>query len=368
MATNGGGATHVSIGYSGRLDEFKTSGMEDRLIVVAGGGAGSYKGSSNNFYGGSGGGYIGGNPRVNDTEIAGCGGTQTEGYDFGKGAPGNGNIGGGGSGWYGGIIGDATDIIPIIYEVTVDGTSATVKYAIPSGASNIRLVYKAGSVPASRSDGTYVSLSQSSTSYTVTGLALGSTYYFVIYIGTSVKSEPVSCELLSYVNLWDLVLDDDIAHGTWCGSGASSAQLATNKVLVWGESDRRPTLSNGVLSYTPPRDYAYTVTSFPLKDTYTITGGKTKVNFISKSPDAYHDQWILAGVGDGTGTWQNQILSLSAYNYKQDYYTEFSPIHVDATGIYEDEKILGSPVSTRRINVVFQYGTWEMQEIKIRLA
>ena len=367
MATYGGGATSVNWLYvSATLEDIRRMNKESCIVVAAGGGAGSFKGD-NNYYGGSGGGYQGGNPRVGDIEIPNCAGTQYTGYKGGKGEPGHGNIGGGGGGFWGGLIGNAALVIPEIYNIEKSGNSVTVHYAIPSGASSIRLVYKKNSKPTSRSDGTYISITQSSTEQTVTGLDLGSIYYFTIFTSTS-KSESKSVELLSLVSLWDIVLDDDIAHGTWCGSGASSAQLATDKILVWGESDRRPTLSNGVLSYTPPRDYAYTVTSFPLKDTYTIAGGYTKVNFVSKSPDAYHDQWILAGVGDGTGTWQNQILSLSAYTYKQNYYSEFNPVHVDAVGIYEDEKILGSSVSTRRIDIVFQYGTWEMQEIKLRLA
>lgn len=363
MATNGGGATHVSIGYSGRLDEFKTSGMEDRLIVVAGGGAGSYKGESNNFYGGSGGGYIGGNPRVNDTEIAGCGGTQTEGYAFGKGAPGNGNIGGGGSGWYGGIIGDASGVIPIIYEVTVNGTSATIKYAIPSGASNIRLVYKAGSVPASRSDGTYETITQSSTSCTVTGLGLGNTYYFVIFIGTTVKSEPASCTLNSYVSLWDLVLSDDITNAVDCGSAPTTAQWDSNNVLFYGESQRnKPTLTDGVLYHAGSTDYARSIISFPLKQAYSIYGGKSKVDFIAKSQNAYHDQWINAAVL--LGQRETDFLSHFAYNVS----TWPDAVIVSNLGIYEDERTFNSAIIARRIQVRFDYGTWEMSDIYIKLA
>ena len=270
---------------------------------------------------------------------------------------------------------DTTEEVPAptitdVHMDDLDASKVIVEYTIPEAEYDyIKLVYKKGSIPKSYSDGTAITIQQSSTSRSISGIADGGTYYFAIFTDVSV-SEPkeFTTVLPPLVDLWDLVLSDDIVHATWCGRGPSTAQLESNNVLCWGESDRRPTLSNGVLSYTAPVDYAYTVVSFPLKNNYTILGGKTKANFISKSQNAYHDQWILAGVGDATGTQGNQICSLSAYTYKQDYYSEFNPVHVDELTIYEDEVRYPSPVTTRRINVVFQYGTWEMLEIKIQLV
>lgn len=82
-------------------------------LIVAGGGGGadnSYDGAAvgtaDDGSGGSGGGTTGGNARTGGTETAGTGGTQTSGFKQGVGGSATSvtDTGGGGAGWYGGIV------------------------------------------------------------------------------------------------------------------------------------------------------------------------------------------------------------------------------------------------------------------------
>src|SRR5574344_1209752 len=106
-AWNGGGAIGVSsydTGTGGGATDIRVGGssLNDRVIVAGGGGGGG-----NNSIGGAGGGLSGEQPATNTqfySRIAGIGGTQVSGYQFGIGQGMNGEnlTGGGGGGWYGG--------------------------------------------------------------------------------------------------------------------------------------------------------------------------------------------------------------------------------------------------------------------------
>lgn len=164
------------------------------------------------------------------------------------------------------------------------------------------------------------------------------------------------------VNFWDIVLNNNLNDAVNCGSAPSTAQLNSNDVLFYGQTQKtKPTLTDGVLYHAGSRDYTTSYISFPLKQEYTILGGSSKVNFIAKAQDAYHNQWIHAGVH--LSTQYGNFLSEYAYNVSESRYPE--AVAVDAFGLYESTKNLSSPQTVRRINVCFDYGTWEMFNIKV---
>lgn len=103
-AGSGGGATHIATTNRGTLSNYSSN--KNDVLIVAGGAAGrniNENGDVNaHKYGQQGGGYTGGSPTNSQ------GGTQTEGYSFGKGEDGSsssddGYNGAGGGGYYGGF-------------------------------------------------------------------------------------------------------------------------------------------------------------------------------------------------------------------------------------------------------------------------
>ncbi|WP_081618600.1 fimbrillin family protein [Segatella paludivivens] len=108
--SGGGGATHISVFDRGTLNNY--SSTQDEILIVAGGGGGYSNVFINLENGSTGGGINGGSATANDYNHSVNGGTQNNGYAFGKGQQGasksiwkgagaEGN-GGGGGGWYGG--------------------------------------------------------------------------------------------------------------------------------------------------------------------------------------------------------------------------------------------------------------------------
>jgi hypothetical protein len=106
--TGGGGATDIRTSSDGNWQD----NLSQRIIVSGGGGgAGNSQNSSVLSNGGAGGGLTG-EQMPNNTQFygrtAGIGGTQSNGYAFGRGADSTFDnlCGGGGSGYYGGRVGD----------------------------------------------------------------------------------------------------------------------------------------------------------------------------------------------------------------------------------------------------------------------
>lgn len=164
------------------------------------------------------------------------------------------------------------------------------------------------------------------------------------------------------VNFWDIVLKSDLSAAVNCGSAPSTAQWNSDDILFYGESQKtKPTVTDGVFYHVGSTDYTRSCVSFPLKQEYIILGGSSKVNFIAKAQDAYHNQWIQAGV------LLEQVYGkfLTEYAYKVSEYPE--AVAVDAFGLYESAKNLNSPQTARRITVRFDYGTWEMFDIKVNI-
>lgn len=82
------------------------------------------------------------------------------------------------------------DVSPVITSISMSGSNVVVTYTIPTGTySYIKLVYKKDGIPTSISDGNAVDIAQSSTSKTISGIADGGRYYFVIFTDVS-SSEP----------------------------------------------------------------------------------------------------------------------------------------------------------------------------------
>lgn len=162
------------------------------------------------------------------------------------------------------------------------------------------------------------------------------------------------------VNFWDIVLKSDLSAAVNCGSAPSTAQWNSDDILFYGETQKtKPTVTDGVFYHVGSTDYTRSCVSFPLKQEYIILGGSSKVNFIAKAQDAYHNQWIHAAV------LLEKVYGkfLSEYAYTVSEYPEASA--VDAFGLYESAKNLSSPQTVRRITVRFDYGTWEMFDIKV---
>lgn len=80
----------------------------------------------------------------------------------------------------------------LIDAVVQEDSNVTVSYSIPDETySYIKLVYKKDRMPTSPSDGTAITIAQSSTSQVISGIADGSTYWFTIFTDIS-ESDPVS--------------------------------------------------------------------------------------------------------------------------------------------------------------------------------
>jgi len=80
----------------------------------------------------------------------------------------------------------------MIDAVMQEDSNVTVSYSIPDETySYIKLVYKKDYIPTSYTDGTAIDITQSSTEKIISGIADGSTYWFVIFTDIS-ESEPVS--------------------------------------------------------------------------------------------------------------------------------------------------------------------------------
>lgn len=256
-------------------------------------------------------------------------------------------------------------VAPTITDATLSYNSVTVQYTIPSGTySYIKLVYKEGGIPTNASDGTVINITQSSTSTQVTGLKYRSTYYFEIFTDISQSEEKAVTVSLPegarLVDFWDLVLNDDVEHAVNCGSSPTTAQLNSDDVLFYGQSQKtKPTVTDGVFYHVGSTDYTTSYISFPLKQNYNILGGQSKVNFIAKAQDAYHNQWINSAILLSTD--YGQFLSHYAYDLSQ--YAD--AVHVDEFGEYEDERLFSGVQNVRRIQVRFDYGTWEMYDIKV---
>ena len=117
-------------------------------------------------------------------------------------------------------------VAPTITDIHMDSeddTKVVVEYSIPSATySYIKLVYKKDGIPASYSDGTAIDITQSNTSKKISGIADGSTYYFVIFTNVSQSEEKMFTTVpsLAYdVNFFtdsfnnELLVDDwDITH------------------------------------------------------------------------------------------------------------------------------------------------------------
>ena len=80
------------------------------------------------------------------------------------------------------VLNDESKVDVFVNSVVQDMTKVTVNYTIPSSTySYIKLVYKQGSIPVDKDDGTAIDILQASTSQVISGIADGNTYWFVIF-------------------------------------------------------------------------------------------------------------------------------------------------------------------------------------------
>ena len=321
---NGGGATHIAK-VTGQLSSL-SSNLSD-ILIVSGGGGGGFLIDGDDYDGRDAGGISGNGDNS---------GNQSTGYAFGHGES-NSNASGGGSGLYGGYKGTNSK-----------GGGAGSGYIGNSLLSNKKMV--GYNVPTSSATATKT---ESVEVYSLAPLAdypkMGDGFARIKLV-----REP------QLVNFWDLLLNDDLANAVDCGGGPTTAQWNSNDVLFYGETQKtKPTVTDGVFYHVGSTDYAKSIVSFPLKQNYNILGGQSKVNFMATAQDAYHNQWVHASVllEQALGT------VLSEYAYTPSQYP--GSMQVSEFGIYQDQRLFSSVQNVRRIQVRFDYGTWEMSDIKV---
>lgn len=175
--------------------------------------------------------------------------------------------------------------------LSVDRVSITATYSVPSGYTwdYITLVYKKNSAPASKTDGTTVSLSDSGSSVTVSSLDEGSTYYFKIFASVQGMGESASDTLNAKTQhtttayLHDLQLNDVIGQN--CAYGSSLNQFPTTNAgqdFCIDEYSQNPysmpTFSNGTYTFaqrsTGIRIYGFAIPNSKTKK----VSGKVKIS------------------------------------------------------------------------------------------
>ena len=244
-----------------------------------------------------------------------------------------------------------TEVDVLIDAVLMDMSKVKVTYSIPEATyTYIKLVYKKGSIPVDKDDGTAIDILQTDTESVITGIADGSTYYFVIFTDKS-TSEPV--ELTTIPRQETVLLDTENSlvkdvisdFSSWRDVGTLFS--ISDYTLVRGST--YPTGNARYTSNIALKKGKATKMYVEIEGDYAL--GQSSIYIVlwttkPTSKDSGEGLWTMVLNTGGTNLPKKTVeVSLSELNADQMFYVGFhcADIYIHVTKIYFDDNVIVMP-------------------------